>query len=61
MASYKIEWKRSATKELKKLPPEIIKKILRAVESLAETHCRMGLRNSLALITLIAFAKGHIE
>ena len=35
MASYRIEWKRSAAKELKKLPPEIIKRILAAVESLA--------------------------
>jgi mRNA interferase RelE/StbE len=44
MASYKIEWKRSATKELKKLPPEIIKKILQAVGSLAENPLPDGVK-----------------
>ena len=33
--SYKIEWKRSAAKELRQLPNAIIKKILKAVEALA--------------------------
>jgi Cytotoxic translational repressor of toxin-antitoxin stability system len=44
MVSYKIEWKRSATKELKKLPPETIKKILQAVESLAQTPLPDGVK-----------------
>jgi mRNA interferase RelE/StbE len=44
MASYKIEWKRSATKELKTLPPEIIKKILVAVEALAENPLPDGVK-----------------
>ncbi len=35
MESYKIEWKRSAIKELKKLPKETIEKILAAVEKLS--------------------------
>jgi mRNA interferase RelE/StbE len=35
MDSYRIEWKRSAAKELKKLPPKIIRRILFAVESRA--------------------------
>ncbi len=35
MDSYKIEWKRSAIKELKKLPKETISKILAAVENLS--------------------------
>ncbi|MFL6213729.1 MAG: type II toxin-antitoxin system RelE family toxin [Blastocatellia bacterium] len=44
MASYRIEWKRSAAKELKKLPPEIIKRILVAVESLAENPLPDGVK-----------------
>ena len=35
MVSYKIEWKRSATLELKKLPAAAIVKILSVVENLA--------------------------
>ncbi|MDJ0647191.1 MAG: type II toxin-antitoxin system RelE/ParE family toxin [Xenococcaceae cyanobacterium MO_188.B19] len=35
MASYKIEWKNSAKKELKKLDKQIIIRILQAVEKLA--------------------------
>jgi mRNA interferase RelE/StbE len=34
MASYRIEWRRSTAKDLRKLPPEIIGRIVRAVESL---------------------------
>jgi mRNA interferase RelE/StbE len=36
MASYKIEWKRSAVKELRLLPDDAIEKIIGAVEQLAE-------------------------
>lgn len=35
MDSYQIEWKRSATKELKKLPKSIVLRILKAVEQLS--------------------------
>jgi len=35
MDSYKIEWKQSAVKELKKLPKEMIAKILVAVQKLS--------------------------
>ncbi|VEP11567.1 Addiction module toxin, RelE/StbE family [Hyella patelloides LEGE 07179] len=35
MASYKIEWKKSAKKELKKLDKQIIIRILQVVEKLA--------------------------
>ena len=35
MDLYKIEWKRSAVKELKQLPKEVISRILSAVEQLA--------------------------
>ena len=39
MASYQIEWKNSARKELRKLPADAIKKIVEAVDSLAlEPH-----------------------
>ncbi|MFZ0791678.1 MAG: type II toxin-antitoxin system RelE/ParE family toxin [Chromatiaceae bacterium] len=34
MASYRIEWKDSARKELKQIEPEAIRRILTAVESL---------------------------
>lgn len=36
MDSYRIEWKNSARKELRKLPPKTIQKIVEAIESLAE-------------------------
>ncbi len=35
MASYRIEWKRSATKEIRRLPSETVRKILDAVADLA--------------------------
>jgi len=35
MDSYKIEWKRSALKELKQLPKENVSRIFKAVEELA--------------------------
>lgn len=44
MTSYQIEWKNSARKELKKLPPQTIHKIVEAIESLADNphppNCR---------------------
>ena len=36
MASYSIEWKTSAAKELRKLPKPIIARILPAIESLCD-------------------------
>jgi len=36
MASYRIEWKRSAEKELRKLPAQAIARIVQAVGRLAE-------------------------
>ncbi len=42
MASYKIEWKQSAKKELKKLDKQIIPRILQAVENLAESPYSSG-------------------
>ena len=35
MGFYRIEWKRSAAQELKKLPREVIGRILKAVEQLS--------------------------
>jgi len=35
VASYRIEWKRSAAKELQSLPPEVIRRILSIVERLS--------------------------
>ena len=44
MVSYQIEWKSSARKELRKLPPDAIQRIVKAVESLAKNpqppNCR---------------------
>ena len=42
MASYKIQWKRSAKKELKKLDKQTINRILLAVENLTENPLRSG-------------------
>jgi mRNA-degrading endonuclease RelE of RelBE toxin-antitoxin system len=36
MASFEIEWKRSAVRELRKLPKEIVVRIVTAVEALAQ-------------------------
>ncbi len=44
MASYRIEWKSSAQKELRKLPSDIISKIVAEVESLGETPFPPGYR-----------------
>jgi mRNA interferase RelE/StbE len=44
MASYRIEWKRSATKEVRKLPAEAINRILKAVESLSSNPYPPGSR-----------------
>jgi mRNA interferase RelE/StbE len=42
MASYKIEWKQSAKKELKKLDKQIILRILQAIEDLANNPYSSG-------------------
>jgi mRNA interferase RelE/StbE len=44
MTSYTIEWKTSARKELRKLPPQIIKRIVTAVTELAADPRPMGSR-----------------
>lgn len=44
MGSYQIEWKRSAAKELHKLPRDIIPRILQAVEQLAADPFPPGVR-----------------
>ena len=42
MALYKVVWKRSAKKELRKLDKQVILRILQAVESLAKDPLRLG-------------------
>ncbi|MFZ1239978.1 MAG: type II toxin-antitoxin system RelE/ParE family toxin [Anaerolineae bacterium] len=42
MASYRIEWKRSAAKELKRLPSDVIQRVLQAVEGLASNAVPSG-------------------
>lgn len=44
MASWRIEWKRSAQKEVRKLPAEARARILSAVEQLADTPYPPGVR-----------------
>lgn len=44
MASYKIVWKQSARKELRKLPKEVVARIVDLVETLAETPAPPGAR-----------------
>jgi mRNA interferase RelE/StbE len=44
MDSYRIEWKRSATQELRRLPGEIVGRILKAVEQLSTDAYPSGVR-----------------
>jgi len=44
MGSYKIEWKRSATRELRRLPREVVSRILQAVEELSTDPYPTGVR-----------------
>jgi mRNA interferase RelE/StbE len=44
MALYKIRWKNSAIKELKKLSKDAISRIIKAVEKLSETPYPDGVR-----------------
>jgi mRNA interferase RelE/StbE len=44
MDSYSIEWKHSAIQELKKLPREVVGRILKAVEQLATEPYPSGVR-----------------
>ena len=44
MASYKIEWKRSAAKDLKKVPKDTLPRILQAVEQLIPDPFPPGVR-----------------
>lgn len=42
MASYQIEWKRSATKELRRLPARTIARVISTVEGLASDPYPVG-------------------
>ncbi|GIK58825.1 MAG: type II toxin-antitoxin system RelE/ParE family toxin [Chloroflexi bacterium] len=44
MDFYQIEWKHSAQKELRKLPAEMIQKIMEAVDALSENSFPPGCR-----------------
>ncbi|NOT62023.1 MAG: type II toxin-antitoxin system RelE/ParE family toxin [Acidobacteria bacterium] len=44
MDSYSIEWKRSAVKELKALPKEMIARIVASVEQLADDPYPVGVK-----------------
>ena len=42
--AYTIEWKRSALKELRQLPHAVVRRVLTAVEALAENPYPAGIR-----------------
>lgn len=44
MVSYRVEWKHSAIKELKKLPRDVVSRILQAVEQLPAAPFPAGVR-----------------
>ena len=44
MASYKVDWKRSAVKELRDLPKDAVERILKAVEHLSGNPHPIGAR-----------------
>jgi mRNA interferase RelE/StbE len=44
MDSYRIEWKRSATQELRRLPREMVGRFLKAVEQLSTEPYPSGVR-----------------
>ena len=44
MASFQVEWKRSAQKELRNLPPDVIQKIVDEVDLLSEDPFLSGCR-----------------
>lgn len=44
MDTYKIEWKRSAVKQLEKLPRQMISKVVAAVDSLSSNPYPQGVR-----------------
>jgi mRNA interferase RelE/StbE len=44
MASYKIEWKRSARKELESLPQQIVARLFEAITDLANNPYPSGVR-----------------
>ena len=44
MGSYNVEWKRSAVKELKNLPRDVVLRILSAVEELSSEPYPFGIK-----------------
>jgi mRNA interferase RelE/StbE len=44
MGSYSVEWRRSAVRELKKLPQDVVLRILSAVEELSANPYPAGMR-----------------
>ncbi len=61
MASYSIEWKRSAGKELRNLPKAVILEIVDRVAHLADDLSLLALRSSQAQSIPIGFASVHTE
>ena len=59
MASYKIEWKKSAAKEIRNLPQEVIAEIVDRVTSLAEDPFPPGVKKLAGQNTPTGFAAVH--
>ena len=61
MASFEIEWKRTAARELRKLPKEIMARIVAAVEALAQDPHLVGARKLAVPNILTVYEKVPIE
>jgi mRNA interferase RelE/StbE len=59
MASFKIEWKPSAVKELRHLPKEMISRIVRAVEQLAQNPFPRGSKKLVGSRHTYRIREGH--
>ena len=59
MASYKIEWKRSAAKELRTLPRDVVERILKAVEHLSIEPYPSGVRKLVGAVHTYRIREGN--
>jgi mRNA interferase RelE/StbE len=59
MASYTIEWKRSAVKELRALPGDAVNRVLQAVEQLAANPYPAGVRKLVGAERIYRIREGN--
>jgi len=55
MAFFRVEWKKSTKKDLRKLPASLAARVVGKVEALGANHSRKGLRNLAARKTHTGF------